>query len=247
MDLKIADKAYIVTGGTDGLGLATARALLDEGANVLVTGRSEGKFPELQRSLGGQAQRVAYYQGDNADPALPEHLRSVVFDRWGRLDGMLVSVGGPPATKVLETDDATWRDAFDSVFLGAVRLMRDLSPVISDGGAIALILAISAKEASLTLPISNGLRPGLAMLAKSFAEELGPRGIRVNALLPNLFATDRMKRLIGDGKPPVDGIALRRMGQPDELGRMAAVLLSPVASYVTGAAISVDGGQLKSL
>ncbi len=140
-----------------------------------------------------------------------------------------------------------WRDAFESVFLGAVRLVRDLSPSIADGGAIALILAISAKEASMTMPISNGLRPGLAMLVKSFAEELGPRAIRINALLPNLFATDRMKKVLAGKQPPIDVIALRCVGEPVELARMAAVLLSPVASYVTGAAISVDGGQLKSL
>jgi 3-oxoacyl-[acyl-carrier protein] reductase len=160
---------------------------------------------------------------------------------------MVVSVGGPSASKALETDDETWRDAFESVFLGTTRLIRDLSPAIGTGGAIVMILAISAKEASPILPVSNGLRPGLAMLAKSFAEELGPRAIRVNALLPNLFATDRMKRVLGDREPPIENIALRRMGEPVELGRMATVLLSPVSSYVTGAAIPIDGGQLKSL
>ncbi len=247
MDLELGGKAFIVTGGTDGLGIATVRILLAEGANVLVSGRSEGKFAALQASLAEASDRIAYVQGDNADAALPDRLASAVLDRWGRLDGMLVSVGGPPATRVLTTDDQAWRDSFESVFLGAVRLMRDISPSISDGGAILMILAISAKEASSMLPISNGLRPGLAMLAESFAEELGPRAIRVNALLPNLFATDRMKRLIGDGTPPVETIALKRMGDPAELGRMATVLLSPVASYVTGAAVSIDGGQLKSL
>ena len=247
MDLELAGKAFIVTGGTDGLGLATARVLLAEGANVLLSGRSEGRFAGLQASLGVAGERVICVQGDNADPTLPDRLRSAVLDRWGRLDGMLVSVGGPPATTVLATDDETWRGAFESIFLGAVRLMRDLSPAMTDGGAIVMILAISAKEASPVLTISNGLRPGLAMLAKSFAEELGPRAIRVNALLPNLFATDRMARLIGGGSPPVDAIALRRMGDPAELGRMATVLLSPVSSYVTGAALSIDGGQLKSL
>ena len=247
MDLELAGKAFIVTSGTDGLGLATARVLLAEGANVLVSGRSEGKFTVLQASLGEMGERIAYLQGDNADPALPDRLRSAVLDRWGRLDGMLVSVGGLPATKVMATDDEAWRSAFESVFLGSVRLMRDLSPTINDGGAIVMVLAISAKEASPLLTISNGLRPGLAMLTKSFAEELGPRAVRVNSLLPNLFGTDRMKRLIGEDAPPVGNIALKRMGDPTELGRMATVLLSPVSSYVTGAALSIDGGQLKSL
>ena len=247
MNLELTGKVFIVTGGTDGLGFATARALLAEGAKVLVSGRSEGKFADLRAALGEEAGRIAYLQGDNADATLPDQLRTAVFDRWGRFDGMLVSVGGPSPGKALATDDGAWRDAFESVFLGAVRLVRDLSQAMADGSAIALILAISAKETSLTLPISNGLRPGLAMLVKSFAAELGPRNIRINALLPNLFATDRMKRMLDGREPPVENIALKRIGDPDELGRMATVLLSPVASYVTGAAISIDGGQLKSL
>jgi 3-oxoacyl-[acyl-carrier protein] reductase len=167
--------------------------------------------------------------------------------RWGRLDGMLVSVGGPPAGKALATDDAAWRAAFESVFLGAVRLVRDLSPVTSDGGAIALVLGYTAKEASTQLAISTGLRPGLAMLAKNFADELGPRNIRVNAILPGMFQTDRMKHLFADKEPPTAHLALKRIGDPAELGRMATVLLSSAASYVTGAAIAIDGGHLKSL
>ncbi len=169
------------------------------------------------------------------------------MERWGRLDGLLVSLGGPPAGKALTTDDATWRQAFESIFLGTARLVRDLSAVMSDGGAIALVLAISAREAAPNLPISSGLRPGLALLAKNFADELGPRNIRVNTLLPNLFGTGRVKTILGDSKPPTSGIALGRIGDPAEFGRMATVLLSSAASYVTGAAISIDGGQLKVL
>jgi 3-oxoacyl-[acyl-carrier protein] reductase len=247
MDLELAGKVFIVTGGTDGLGLATAHALLGEGAKVLVTGRSESKFTDLCIGLGAGVDRLAYSKGDNSDPGLPDQLRAAVMERWGRLDGMLISVGGPPPGKFLATDDEMWRAAFESVFLGAVRLMRDLAPAITDGGAIAIVLAISAKEASSSITISNGLRPGLAMLVKSLAEELGPRSIRVNALLPNIFATDRMKRLLNGREPPMQAIALGRIGEPAEFGRIATVLLSPVASYITGAAISIDGGQLKSL
>lgn len=247
MDLELSGKVFIITGGTDGLGLATVRTLLDEGANVLASGRSEGRLGEVRHGLGDAADRIAQHLGDNADAALPGRLGKAALDRWGRLDGLLVSVGGPPSSRALETADDTWREAFETVFLGTVRLVRELAPMIADGGSIVLILAISAKEASAIMPISNGLRPGLAMLVKSFAEELGPRNIRVNALLPNLFATERTKRVLGDGEAPVGNIALRRMGEPAELGRMATVLLSPVSSYVTGAAVSVDGGQLKSL
>lgn len=247
MDLELAGKVFIVTGGTDGLGLAATKILAAEGANVLVSGRTEARFPQAREELGPYADKVAFLAGDNADAGLPARLHGAVAERWGRLDGLLVSVGGPPAGKALTTDDATWRQAFESIFLGTVRLVRDLSAVMSDGGAIALVLAVSAKEAAPTLPISNGLRPGLALLAKSFADELGPRNIRVNTLLPNLFATGRVRQVLGDAEPPVANLALKRIGDPAELGRMAAVLLSPAASYVTGAALSVDGGQLKGL
>lgn len=119
--------------------------------------------------------QLAFFAGDNADPTLSEKLKQAVVDRWGTLDGLLVRVGGPAASKVLTTGDEIWRSAFESVFLGAVRLVRDLSVIMSDGGAIALVLATSAKEAISAVPVSNGLRPGLALLVKSFADELGTR------------------------------------------------------------------------
>jgi 3-oxoacyl-[acyl-carrier protein] reductase len=247
MDLELADKTFIVTGGTDGLGLATTKCLIAEGANVLVTGRTKEKFLRAQAALGERADKIAFLSGDNADAELPARLRTAVMERWGRLDGLLVSVGGPPAGKALTTDDDAWRQAFESVFLGAVRLVRDLSAVMSDGGAIALVLAVSAKEAAPTLPISSGLRPGLALLAKNFADELGPRNIRINALLPGMFGTERVKHLLGNKEPPTSNLALKRIGDPAEFGRMATVLLSSAASYVTGAAIGIDGGHLKFL
>lgn len=247
MDLQLADKTFIVTGGTDGLGLATARCLVAEGARVLVTGRTEEKFLRAQASLAGYADRFAFLAGDNADPELPARLSEAVIARWGRLDGLLVSVGGPPPGKALTTDDAAWRGAFESVFLGAVRLVRELSPVMSDGGAIALVLALSAKEAAPIVPISSGLRPGLALLAKNFADELGPRNIRINTLLPGMFATERVKALLGSKDPSTAHLALGRIGDPAEFGRMATFLLSPAASYVTGTAINIDGGHLKFL
>jgi 3-oxoacyl-[acyl-carrier protein] reductase len=245
MDLELADKTFIVTGGTDGLGLATAKCLIAEGANVLVTGRTEEKFLRAQAALGERAGKIAFLAGDNADAGLPARLRTAVIGRWGRLDGLLVSVGGPPAGKALTTDDEAWRGAFESIFLGTVRLVRDLSAVMSDGGAIALVLAVSAREAAPAVPISSGLRPGLALLAKNFADELGPRNIRINALLPGLFATGRVRQLLENREPPTSNLALQRIGDPAEFGRMATVLLSQASSYVTGAAIAIDGGHLK--
>jgi 3-oxoacyl-[acyl-carrier protein] reductase len=247
MDLQLLGKTFIVTGGSDGLGLAAVKSLLSEGANVLVSGRSEEKFERAKAALGAHNEQLAFVTGDNADAGLPEKLKQAILSRWGSLDGLLVSVGGPPAGKVLATDDDTWRLAFESVFMGAVRLVRDLSVMMSDGGAIALILATSAKEAIRAVPISNGLRPGLALLVKSFADELGPRNIRVNALLPGMFATERVQTLFQGQSPDLSAVSLQRVGDPDEFGRMATIMLSSASSYITGSAIIIDGGQIKAL
>ena len=111
MDLGLDGKTFIVTGGTAGPGLATVRALIAEGANALVTGRTEEKFHRARESLTDGAHRIAYLAGDNADPDLPRRLKAAVMERCGRLDGLLVSVGGPPAGKALAIPDETWRAA----------------------------------------------------------------------------------------------------------------------------------------
>jgi 3-oxoacyl-[acyl-carrier protein] reductase len=247
MDLHLRGKTFIVTGGSDGLGLATVKSLLSEGANVLVSGRTEEKFAQVALTLAVYKDQLAFLAGDNADSSLPEKLKEAALDRWGQLDGVLISVGGPPAGKVLTTADETWRNAFESVFLGAVRMVRELSTALPDGGSIVLVLATSAKEAISAVPISNGLRPGLAMLVKNFADELGPRNIRINALLPGMFATERVKQLFKDQSPDFSNVSLQRIGNPEEFGQMATVLLSSAASYITGTAIVIDGGQIKSI
>lgn len=247
MDIGLAGKVFIVTGGTAGLGLATALELLKDGARVIVSGRSQEKFDKAVVHFGRFGDNVAFLAGDNADVSLADKLGTAALDRWGRLDGALISVGGPKPSKVLATDDDSWREVFETVFLGTVRLIRDLAPMINDGGAIAIVLAVSAKEAAPSIPLSNGFRPGLAMLVKNFADELSPRNIRVNALLPSMFATERVTQLLGSVEPPLGNASIKRIGDPGEFGRMAAVLLSPTASFVTGAAVPIDGGLLKSL
>ena len=174
-------------------------------------------------------------------------------DTFGRLDGALISVGGPPGGTVMGTSDDAWRAAFESVFLGAVRLARTLGGELGAGGSIAFVLSTSVRSPIDSLAISNGLRPGLAGVAKSLADELGPRGIRVNGLLPGRIATGRVREIdAGRGDPEEiraalsRGIPLRRYGQPEEFGRLAAFVLSPAASYLTGVMIPVEGGALRA-
>jgi 3-oxoacyl-[acyl-carrier protein] reductase len=207
---------------------------------------------------------VARVVADNADPATPGLLIAAAQDRFGRLDGALISVGGTPAGTVATTSDDAWRSAFESVFLGAVRLARALAADLGDhaaagslpgtGGSVVLVLASSVRVPLAELAISNGLFPGLAGVVKTLADELGPAGIRFNGILPVRIATDRVRELDARSGDPdevrarlSEHIPLRRYGEPEEFGRVAAFLLSPAASYITGAMIPVDGGAIRSI
>src|SRR3954469_3949918 len=123
MDLGLRERVYVVTGGTKGLGRATADALVADSARVVVSSRSQASVDAAVAALGQGAQGVA---ADNADPSTPERLVQVALDTWGRLDGALISVGGPPSTDALGATDDQWRDAFEAVLLGAVRTARSV-------------------------------------------------------------------------------------------------------------------------
>ncbi len=251
MDLGLNGRVYLVTGGSKGLGRATVDVLVAEGARVVVSGRDQKSLAAVAAAHGDQ---VATVQADNADARTPARLIETAHARWGRLDGALVSVGGPPYGGVLDVDDGAWRGAFETVFLGAVRLGRELAAVLGEGGAIGFVLSSSVRSPIPGLAVSNGLRPGLAMVAKTLADEVGPRGIRVVTLLPGRIETERTAALDATAADPAQqrrsaeaGIALRRYGRPEEFGRVAAFALSPAASYLTGTAIAVDGGALRTL
>lgn len=254
MDLGLDGRVFLVTGGSRGLGRATAAALVAEGARVVLSARDGDSVQRAAVEIGG-ADRAVGVPADNAHPSAAERLVATAVARFGRLDGALLSVGGPPAGPVMSITDDVWRSSFESVFLGAVRAARAVAGQLSgDGGSIAFVLSSSVRNPIPGLSVSNGLRPGLAMVAKTLADELGPVGVRVNGLMPGRVATDRVRELdaatgnADDARRRQEAvIPLRRYGQPEEFGRVAAFLLSPAASYVTGAMVPVDGGQVRAL
>ncbi|MFB7614180.1 SDR family oxidoreductase [Kitasatospora sp. NPDC056181] len=256
MDLGLKDKVYVVTGATRGLGFAAARELAADGARVLVSGRSEesvgAAVAELD-ALGGPGAAHGLV-ADNSDPGAADRLLTAAVERFGRLDGVLISVGGPQAGPVTSVPEEAWRDAFESVFLGALRIARAAAAALGEGGVIGFVLSGSVRQPIPGLGVSNGLRPGLAMAAKSLADELGPRGIRVVGLLPARIDTDRVRELDALGGDAAAAraqhsaaIPLGRYGTPEEFGKVAAFLLSPAASYLTGVMVPVDGGALRTL
>ncbi|HZE65405.1 MAG TPA: SDR family oxidoreductase [Sporichthyaceae bacterium] len=251
MDLGLDGRVYLITGASRGLGLAAATALVGEGARVVLVARQEDTVGAAAAGLGERAIGLAE---DLGQPEAAERVVAAAHARFGRLDGALLSVGGPPPGSVLDTTDEQWRAAFDTVFLGALRMTRAVARGLGTGGSIALVLSTSVRQPIANLTLSNGLRPGLAMVAKALADELGSVGVRVNGLLPGRIATDRMVQLdnsTGDAAAALARncatIPLGRYGEPAEFGRVAAFLLSPAASYLTGIMLPVDGGMLRGL
>jgi 3-oxoacyl-[acyl-carrier protein] reductase len=251
MDLGLTDRVYLLTGASGGLGFATAQQLVADGAKVVISSRSQESVDRAVAELGDAAVGVAV---DNADATAPAQVIAMAQHPFGRIDGALISVGGPPAGPILDRTEDEWRTAFETVFLGAIRIATAVAEELGEGGSIAFVLSTSAKSPIPGLGISNGLRPGLAMAAKNLADELGPRGVRVNALLPGRLATARVESLdaaTGDADAARAAsertIPLRRYGRPEEFGRAAAFLLSPAAGYLTGVMLPVDGGATRAL
>lgn len=252
MDCGLRDRVYIVSGASAGLGLATAAVLVADGARVLINSRDPARIEAAAEHLG-DPDRCQPQAGDLGRPETAAELVSSAIERFGRLDGAVISVGGPPAGSVADTPDQAWRDSFETVFLGPLRLARQVLAT-GEQRAVTFILSTSVKSPIANLGLSNGLRPGLAMVAKTLADEYGPAGHRVNCILPGRIDTDRIRELESAAADPeavragiIRSIPLGRYGRPEELGTVAAFVSSPAASYLNGVALAVDGGMSRSL
>ncbi len=254
MDLGLDGKRALVGGGSSGLGRAIGTSLAAEGARVALASRSGSRLSDVAAGLGAEAVAADLSTVDGPAQAVAD-----AASRLGGLDLLLVNSGGPPGGDFEHLDEATWTTAIDGVLLSALRLIRAALPHLraSTAPAILIILSSSVREPIPGLTTSNVLRPGLAGLIKSLTAEIAP--IRINGIAPGRVSTDRIAHLDGlraeaSGRSIEDiqqemvgRIPLGRYGDPTEVGRVGAFLLSPAASYVSGAIVPVDGGMVRAL
>lgn len=254
MDLQLRDLRALVGGGSSGLGAGIATVLAAEGAAVGIAARPGERLDRQARSIPALPIAV-----DLSTPDGPPSAVAAAVDGLGGLDLLVVNSGGPPGGEFATLDEATWTIAIDGVLLSALRLIRAGMPHLqaSPSPAILIILSSSAREPIPGLTTSNVLRPGLAGLIKSLTAEIAP--IRINGIAPGRVATPRIAQLdelraeaTGRSvkeitREQIGRIPLGRYGDPSEVGRVAAFLLSPAASYVSGAIVPIDGGMIRAL
>lgn len=250
MDLELRGRVVLITGGSDGLGLGLARKLVDEGARVAVCGRSSERLTRAQEILGNDA--LCF----RADVMITSELDAFIdetLSRFGRLDGAVNNAGRTAGSPVATSNDEDWRDDYELKVIAALHVSRRvLGALEATSGAIVNVLAIMARSPSAnSTPTTASRAAGLA-LTKALANEVGSRGVRVNAILIGLIASGQWERRATDANVGLDEfyetlaqnakIPLGRVGRTEEFADLATFLLSPRASYLTGVGISIDGG-----
>ena len=246
MDLGLKGRSAIVCGASSGMGLAIAESLFAEGANVAMFARRRELLEREAERLGAVA-----VTGDvrNADDL--ERLVATAVDRFGGVDVVVLNSGGPPRTRSFEFTDEQLEDAVDLLLLSSIRLVRLalLHLEASGRGRVIAITSSAVKEPIETLALSSAIRPGLVGWLKTASRELGPKGITVNSVAPGRIDTDRIKEVYPDGpsERDLETIPLRRLGTAREVGDVVCFLASDRASYITGAALGVDGGLPRGL
>jgi len=261
MDLGLNKKIALVTGASSGLGLACAQALFDEGATVCVSSSDPGRIAATAAAFDAP-ERVISATLDLTDPSQPEAAVRRIKEQTGAPPSVLVmSTGGPPAGTFDSTDDAAWERATDLVLRGAIRTIRACLPGMREQrhGRIVLITSIAAAEPIDGLLTSSTLRAGLHGLVNALARETGSDGVTVNAVMPGYTSTDRLLDLAdrwaaerGTTREGIlEGLAagtpMGRIARPAELAATVAFLCSDQAAAINGAALAVDGGELRSI
>jgi 3-oxoacyl-[acyl-carrier protein] reductase len=246
MDLGLSGRTALVCGASSGLGLASAEALGEEGANVVLFARRSELLEEHAARLHGVA-----VVGNVTEDADLERAVSTAADRFGSLDIVVWNSGGPPPGTAEDADDPSLESAYRLLLRPAVSLVRLALPHLerSPGGRILALSSLAALEPSTHLALSNTFRPALIGWLKTLSREVGPKGITVNCVAPGRIATARLDELYPDGpsEAQLEEIALRRWGSPREFGDVVCFLASERARYITGHTLVVDGGLHRAL
>lgn len=269
MDLRLNDAAALVAGASSGLGRAIARQLLMEGCRVAICSRSADRINNAREWLidqtGCTPDAVAALTCDVTDESDIQSAIRIAADQFGGLNLLVTNAGGPPTGQIddLSTDD--WRSALELNLVSTINLSRAALPHLRNAAkagkhaSILMITSLSAKQPIPSLYLSNVSRAGVQGFAKSLSEEVGPEGITVNTILPGYTRTDRLSHLseslnerTGTSIEEIEAgwaanSALKRIGTEDEFAAASTFLLSPRAGFITGVALVVDGGAVKSL
>ncbi|MFF2506637.1 SDR family oxidoreductase [Streptomyces sp. NPDC058067] len=259
MDLGLADRTVLVTGGSSGVGLATVRALLDEGARVATCGRDADRLAKAAARLGSD--RLLTGVCDVRDASEVRDFVRYTVDTFGGLDGLVNNAGQSRMKSLDESTAEDWRDELELKFAGVLNPLHAARPHLaaSDAASIVNVNAVLAKQPETRLITTSAARAGILNLSKSLATELAPEGIRVNSVCLGLVDTGQWTRrhaAAGSGLSYEDwqaelaadrGIALGRLGRAEEVAYAIVALLSPRASYITGTSIDVCGGVGRSI
>ncbi|WP_138798298.1 SDR family oxidoreductase [Halostella sp. PRR32] len=261
MDLGIDGNAALVTASSSGLGLASAKALAREGANVSICGRSTDRLEAAREEVASVADgEVRAQQADITSRSDIVSLVEETVDAFGGLDHVVTSAGGVPSGAFVDMDERDWYAAYDMLVMSHVWTLKEAHPYLedSDAGSIVSITSTSVREAIEGLVLSNAVRRAVIGTVKTVSREFAP-GVRANAVLPGAHETPRIEELIEQGLDRGEygsyeegledwsaDIPLDRIGDPMELGDAIAFLSSDRASFVNGVAMPVDGGRLRS-
>ena len=258
MDLQLTDKVAIVTGSSKGLGLASARALAAEGCRVTICARAAGRLAEAEAELKTEASQPDAVLAVQADLATSEGVAAVIDQTvatFGGLDILVNNVGKAGGGDIVETTDDQWHAAFDLTLYPAIRASRAAVPHLRtrEGSVIIIIASIWGRESGGRMTY-NAVKAAEISLGKSMAQQLAPEGIRVVSVAPGSISfpggswhTRQQEDPAGMATFVERELPFGRFGRAEEVGQVVAFLASPQASWVSGACVTVDGCQSRSL
>ena len=264
MDLGLKGKRALVTASSKGLGFATARELVREGARVMINSHDQGNLDaaigRLREEFGDRTQINALAANLSEETGVSALVEGAA-ETLGGLDIVVTNNAGPPAGTFATTSVDAWRDGLELTLMSVVNLLQAALPQLerSDAASVLTVTSVAVKQPVPGLHLSNVIRPAVAGLTKALAQEFGPSGVRANSILPGWTATERVQYILAqraeangttaeeEAAAITAGIPLGRMADPAEFGRVAAFLVSPAASYLDGVMLQVDGGAYGGL